>query len=169
MAILESSLSNLTTVPLDGELRLRPKRARRGIHIDMTPMVDVAFLLVIFFMVTAVFRKPKLLDLDLPTPDRAATLDQSSALSVKVRQDGRTFWQLGADAMTEVPNPDDLHAVLADRAQSDPNLVVLVKVDAQAPYRRMVDVLDEVELAKISRVTALSLEGPERDEVNALP
>jgi biopolymer transport protein ExbD len=167
--MLNSSLSTLATEPLDGMLRLRPRRARRGVHIDMTPMVDVAFLLVIFFMVTAVFRKPKLLDLDMPTPDRAATLEQASALSVKVREDGRTFWQLGNEPMAEVPEAAALHTVLSDRATADPNLVVLVKVDAKAPYRKMVDVLDEVELAKISRVTALSLEGPERDEVNGLP
>ena len=45
----------------------RPKR-RLGIRIDMTPMVDVAFLLLIFFMVTSVFRTPQALEINLP-PD----------------------------------------------------------------------------------------------------
>lgn len=169
MSILKSGLDNLALEPLDGELRLRSNRRRPGIHIDMTPMVDVAFLLVIFFMVTAVFRRPQVLDLDLPTPDRGATLEQSSALSVKVREDGRTYWQRGIDPLTPVADPSELRALFAQSAQADPNLVVLVKVDAQAPYRRMVDVLDELELAKVTRVAALSLDGTERDEVNALP
>ena len=42
------------------------KKRRVGIRIDMTPMVDVAFLLLIFFMVTTVFRTPKALEINLP-------------------------------------------------------------------------------------------------------
>ena len=51
------------------------KRAKRrvGIRIDMTPMVDVAFLLLIFFMVTTVFRKPQALEINLP-PDNKTPL-----------------------------------------------------------------------------------------------
>lgn len=169
MAIIESNLERLMTEPLGGELRLRPKSRRPGIHIDMTPMVDVAFLLVIFFMVTAVFRRPQILELDLPTPNREARLEQGSALSVKVREDGRTFWQLGAEPLAEVARADELRGVFGRSAQADPGLVVLLKVDPRAPYRRMVDVLDEMELAKVTRVAALPLEGPERDEVNAIP
>jgi biopolymer transport protein ExbD len=48
----------------------RPKR-RVGIRIDMTPMVDVAFLLLIFFMVTTVFRTPQALEINLPPDDKS--------------------------------------------------------------------------------------------------
>ena len=47
----------------------RPKR-RVGVRIDMTPMVDVAFLLLIFFMVTTVFRTPQALEINLPPDDK---------------------------------------------------------------------------------------------------
>ena len=43
-------------------------KRRVGIRIDMTPLVDVAFLLLIFFMVTTVFRTPQALEINLP-PD----------------------------------------------------------------------------------------------------
>jgi biopolymer transport protein ExbD len=154
-------------MPAEGSLRLAPRR-RTGIHIDMTPMVDVAFLLVIFFMVTALFRKPQILDLHLPPPSSSAQLGHDSVMSVKVREDGRIFWQLGAGPLTEAPGEENLRVILAERAGADRDLVVLVKVDREAPYRRMVDVLDEVETAKLTRVTALPLEGPERDEVNGI-
>jgi biopolymer transport protein ExbD len=50
-------------------LQRRRKKRRVGIRIDMTPMVDVAFLLLIFFMVTTVFRTPKALEINLPPKD----------------------------------------------------------------------------------------------------
>src|SRR5258708_13138006 len=65
----------------------RPKR-RVGIRIDMTPMVDVAFLLLIFFMVTTVFRTPQALEINLP-PDKEAKVNvaQSKVLSIRVLPD----------------------------------------------------------------------------------
>ncbi|MHC5066646.1 MAG: ExbD/TolR family protein, partial [Planctomycetota bacterium] len=45
---------------------LRPRKKRLGIRIDMTPMVDIAFLLLIFFMVTTVFRRPLAMEVNLP-------------------------------------------------------------------------------------------------------
>jgi len=44
------------------------KRKRVGIRVDMTPMVDVAFLLLIFFMVTTVFRRPLAMEVNMPEP-----------------------------------------------------------------------------------------------------
>ena len=47
----------------------RPKKTRIPIRIDMTPMVDIAFLLLIFFMVTTVFRTPQAMEINLPPKD----------------------------------------------------------------------------------------------------
>jgi len=62
----------------------RPKR-RVGVRIDMTPMVDVAFLLLIFFMVTTVFRTPQALEINLP-PDKDVKIEvaESKVLTVRV-------------------------------------------------------------------------------------
>ena len=65
----------------------RPKR-RVGVRIDMTPMVDVAFLLLIFFMVTTVFRTPQALEINLP-PDKEAKVDvaESKVLTIRILPD----------------------------------------------------------------------------------
>src|SRR5213083_2508647 len=75
----------------------RPKR-RVGIRIDMTPMVDVAFLLLIFFMVTTVFRTPQALEINLP-PDKDVKIEvkESNVITVRVLADGRTYWRHGDD------------------------------------------------------------------------
>src|SRR5213592_1780281 len=75
----------------------RPKR-RVGIRIDMTPMVDVAFLLLIFFMVTTVFRTPQALQINLP-PDKDVKIEvaESKVLTVRVLPDNRAYWKRGTD------------------------------------------------------------------------
>src|SRR2546422_6464364 len=73
------------------------KRKRRvGIRIDMTRMVDVAFLLLIFFMVTTVFRTPQALEINLP-PDKDVQIQvaESKVLTVRVLPDERAYWRRG--------------------------------------------------------------------------
>src|SRR5882762_7900643 len=78
----------------------RPKR-RVGVRIDMTPMVDVAFLLLIFFMVTTVFRTPQALEINLP-PDKDVKIEvkESKVLSIRVLPDDRVYWKHGTDPWT---------------------------------------------------------------------
>src|SRR3989441_5172117 len=72
------------------------KKRRVGIRIDMTPMVDVAFLLLIFFMVTTVFRTPQALEINLP-PDENVQIQvaESKVMSVVVLDENRAFWKRG--------------------------------------------------------------------------
>src|SRR5467141_1664183 len=73
----------------------RPKR-RVGVRIDMTPMVDVAFLLLIFFMVTTVFRTPKAVEINLPPKDLNVQVPESKTMSIRILADGRLYWKRGA-------------------------------------------------------------------------
>ena len=66
----------------------RPKR-RVGVRIDMTPMVDVAFLLLIFFMVTTVFRTPRALEINLPPKDIKQEVRESNTMTIRILADGR--------------------------------------------------------------------------------
>src|SRR5437667_6310256 len=78
----------------------KPKRI--GVKIDMTPMVDVAFLLLIFFMCTTVFRKPQALEINLPPdPNAKVEIAESNVMTLRVvapadstRGEVRTFWRL---------------------------------------------------------------------------
>src|SRR5256885_17039517 len=76
---------------------LRRKR-RVGIRIDMTPMVDVAFLLLIFFMVTTVFRTPKALEINLPPKKATLDVGKSKTFLIRILADGRLYWQDGASS-----------------------------------------------------------------------
>ncbi len=125
----------------------RPKR-RVGVRIDMTPMVDVAFLLLIFFMVTTVFRTPQALEINLP-PDENVKIEvaESKVLRVRVLPDDRAYWK------TYRGNKD---------------LVVVIKIDPDAKFNNMVNIIDELDIAGLTRFSLGTLTPEEKKEVEAL-
>jgi biopolymer transport protein ExbD len=141
----------------------RPKR-RVGVRIDMTPMVDVAFLLLIFFMVTTVFRTPQALEINLP-PDENVKIEvaESKVLSVRVLPDQRVYWKRGTDpwARTDVPG---LRAVFKNFSGNS-ELVVVIKIDRESKFSNMVDIIDNLDLAHLSRFSLGTLTDEEKKEV----
>jgi biopolymer transport protein ExbD len=127
------------------------KKKRVGIRIDMTPMVDVAFLLLTFFMLTTVFNKPQTMELNLP-PDEKATVDvaESSLLTLRMDQDGTLFWNVGSEPPQKLAFTE-LRSTLIQRSQANPKLITLVKVHRDGNYKMMVDIMDELNLANITR------------------
>ncbi len=145
----------------------RPKR-RVGVRIDMTPMVDVAFLLLIFFMVTTVFRTPKALEINLPPKDAKVDVAESKTMTIRILDDGRLYWKRGAKE-----NPWNRSSVAQMNDVLKPfngqnELIVVVKVDREAEFESMVNALDELHGAKLTRFSINPLEPAEKTEVEAL-
>src|SRR5512134_1664091 len=107
----------------------RPKR-RVGIRIDMTPMVDVAFLLLIFFMVTTVFRTPQALEINLP-PDKEVEIEvaESKVLSIRVLPDDRAYFKRGSDPWARSNINELTNVFKAYKGNKD--LVVVIKIDRE--------------------------------------
>ena len=146
----------------------RPKR-RVGVRIDMTPMVDVAFLLLIFFMVTTVFRTPQALEINLP-PDEDVKIDiaESKVLSVRVLPDARAYWKRGGK---DVPWARTQVATLADvfkTFRGNKEIVVVVKIDRDAKFNSMVNIIDELDIANLTRFSLGTLSPEEKKEVETL-
>jgi biopolymer transport protein ExbD len=148
-----------------GGIQRRPKR-RLGIRIDMTPMVDVAFLLLIFFMVTTVFRTPKALEINLPPKEITQDVAVSKTITIRILKDGRLYWKQ-ADNPFSRSQVGQLRDVLAPfRGQTEK--IVIVKVDREAEFENMVNALDELHAAKLTRFSINPLEDKEKAEVEAL-
>ena len=146
----------------------RPKR-RVGVRIDMTPMVDVAFLLLIFFMVTTVFRTPQALEINLP-PDEDVKIEiaESKVMSVWVLGGDRVYWRRGG---TAVPWARTTTAGLGQvflPFKGNKDLVVVIKIDRDAKFNNMIDVIDELDLASLTRFSLATLTPEEKSEVEAL-
>jgi biopolymer transport protein ExbD len=153
--------------PRDTELGLRHPRRRVGVRIDMTPMVDVAFLLLIFFMVTTVFRTPQALEINLP-PDQKVEIRvaESKVLTLRLMPDDRLFWKRGTDpwSRSTVTGLQDVFKPF----RANKELVVVIKIDRDAKFNNMVDIIDQLDLAQLTRFSLGTLSPEERQEVEAL-
>lgn len=80
-----------------------PKKRRLPVRIDMTAMVDVAFLLLIFFMSTTVFKQPEEVETMLPSSHSTFKLPETGAITITVPKDNRIFMTTG-DASLDYKN-----------------------------------------------------------------
>ena len=70
---------------------------KQSTHIDMTPMVDLAFLLLTFFMLTTTFGKPKTMEINMPVkPDNPETQQKvNNAMTILLSGDDKIYWYFG--------------------------------------------------------------------------
>lgn len=149
-----------------GGLR-RPKR-RVKIRIDMTPMVDVAFLLLIFFMVTTVFRKPQAMEVNLPPKDTKVQVPESNVLTMFVRGDEKIYYRMGTGGIQSVEFKG-LVDLFQDNYKLNPELIILVKVSRTASYNIMVDIMDDLDLAQMKRFSLVAMKDEDIKQVEGLP
>jgi biopolymer transport protein ExbD len=84
------------------------KAKKHGTHIDMTPMVDLACLLLTFFMLTTAFNKPKVMEIILPEKpkenEKPPELDKDRALNILLVENDKVLWYVGlADPNKTLP------------------------------------------------------------------
>ncbi len=81
----------------------KKKKRRVGVRIDNTPMVDVAFLLLTFFMLTTTMNKPQTMEINLP-PSNDVTVEvaMSNLMTLLVKEDGSIYWNIGVDPPEKV-------------------------------------------------------------------
>ena len=120
------------------------------IHIDMTPMVDVVFLLLIFFMTTTSFKPPEEVPITLPESHSEIKVPESGFLMISVSKDGRIFISVNKDKGKEVAL-DGFAAALTDARIQVPSAVVVVKADRNVPYSIMADVMDAMNATHTTR------------------
>jgi biopolymer transport protein ExbD len=140
------------------------KQARVAIRIDMTPMVDVAFLLLTFFMLTTQFRPPEDTTIELPLSHSAVKLPESDVMILTLTKDSQ-IW-LGVDAQplrVKLFGPEnilrtsmqveqkDLSDLLIRARIANPRLRTVVKCDKATSYAVIEDVMKILEDVKISR------------------
>ena len=137
----------------------KKKKARAAIRIDMTPMVDVAFLLLIFFMVTTVFRLPQAMEINLPPESSAeAEVSEKNLLYLRVDPADSLWYNIGFDNPKRM-SWKELPGLLRDRkTEVGDKLTIVAKVHRKAKYSNMVDLLDEFNLAKTMRFSILKFD-----------
>ncbi|MBI1804797.1 MAG: biopolymer transporter ExbD [Ignavibacteriae bacterium] len=134
----------------DKKKKKHKKMRRLGVRIDMTPMVDVAFLLLTFFMLTTSMRRPQTMEINLPPEKAQVEVAESNLLTLRVKEDGAIYYNVGAEPPQKVEFKD-LGNLVRQKNQQNPRLITLIKVDRKGKYHYMVDIMDELNLANINR------------------
>ncbi len=122
-------------------------------HIDVTPMIDVVFQLLLFFMVTTTFISNPGLEVELPRSSSDVVLGDEDDVDLWITRDGAIYV---GDRPTTVA---DLTALFRRKARSDPNTLVVIKADEGVPHGRVVSVMDLARTEGLSRL-AIATEAP---------
>jgi biopolymer transport protein ExbD len=142
----------------------KPKRDRRGkkdaINVDMNPMVDLAFLLLTFFMLATTFSQPQVMELVMPVlPDKEDTeqgqaIKESQALSILLAGQDEIYWFVGItepDVHQTSFDTKELNSILEEAHHNIDGLVVLIKPMDNCRYENLIDLLDEINNVGIER------------------
>jgi len=138
--------------------KVRTKKA--STRVDLTAMVDLAFLLITFFILTTTLQKPKAMDLIMPDKDEK-TKDQlpvaaSRTMTMLLGANNKYIWWIGeagksAPTVEKSYAPNVLRKLLADKSKeilqsTGKDMFVIVKPSDKSKYDNMVTVMDELKI-----------------------
>jgi len=117
-------------------------------------MADIAFLLIIFFMVTISFEVDKT-QVALPRTEIRLEIPKQSAY-VSITGNGLIRVSAGDEISVSVPGPEEVLSFAAGVVQNDPSKAFVLKADREVPYRYVDSVIDALKQAKAQVVYLLS-------------
>ncbi len=129
---------------------MKIKKKSQGPEIPTASMADIAFLLIVFFMVTSVFSVTRGLEFQLPKQETTPQTTQEEAIHIHIIP-------AGSDCIFEVDKQQmalsDIQRYIEPKLARNPNKFVIIDPDPDAPYRCMVDAFDELKLARVKNIS----------------
>jgi len=126
-------------------VRLR-RKTRMDYIVDITPLVDVVFLMLIFFMVSTTFNVSSSLKLDLPSSNATAEQKEMKQMTISINADGVFYVQ------DEPVDDADLRKRILNVSRGDPTMRVVLRADAETHHKRVVFALDTLRELGMSKV-----------------
>ena len=125
---------------------------RLGIAIDMTPFVDIGFLLLIFFMSTTSFKPPEPIQLALPSSHSEFKVPESDVLVLYVDVDGTLAIQTGlVSTEADYIEVKDLATYVLNARARNHKLRMAIRADKDVPYGVMADVMKAMQISNTLR------------------
>ncbi|WP_345947853.1 biopolymer transporter ExbD [Mucilaginibacter sp. PAMB04274] len=147
-------------------------RKTNNLRVDLTAMVDLAFLLVTFFMLTTTLTKPRAMDLAMPVDGPSDPVPQSRTVTLCLGKDNKVLLYQGMPE-TAMPSVLDfskngLRKALLDAkeriyAATGKDVVVLVKPSNHSVYGNLVNTLDELNISQNSRYAIVDISAQDID------
>ena len=137
---------------------LDKKKSKVEAGVQMASTADIAFLLLIFFLVTTTFPKDKGLSIVLPEQGEEAQVSQRNILHLIVQPTGIVDVKRGESQQVVQMRPSEIDGLWRQEVSANPNMIAAVKTHPDAPYKFMVDVLDALKTANAERISLQVLE-----------
>jgi len=135
------------------------KKQKVSDEIPSASMADIAFLLLIFFLVTTVFPKDRGLPIVLPEAQDEVEVSQRNILHIDIMPNGTVQLRRGDSQNTSTVSPRDIEGIWRIEVAQNPNLIAAVKTHPDAQHRFMIQVLDGLQMAGAERIALQMLEG----------
>jgi len=124
-------------------------------NIELTPLIDVVFLLLIFFMISTTFTKETSLKINLPESTGEAVAEQPTSVEVQIGAESQYAISASNDGAAKPlinSNRDTLKRALAEY-QSQTKLLLIIRADRKAPHESVIRVMDVAQELGLSNVT----------------
>lgn len=152
---------------------------KKSTRVDMTPMVDLGFLLITFFMLTTALSQPKTMNLLMPRSDGPPSpLPASKALTILLGANNRIAYYEGLGEDQAQPpqikyasfsNAQGIRDIISTKKQQvltrhgKNELMVLIKATTAANYKNVVDIMDEMLINHIDRYAIVDITPAEQE------
>ncbi len=134
------------------------KGKKLSTRVDLTPMVDLGFLLITFFIFTTTLAEPTAMNLAMPKDTKDPNLEnkvkESGSLTLMLGKGNVIYYYYGNDpTKMQTTGYKDVRKLILDKKKSTPkdDLFIIIKPDKDATYKNAVDILDEMYIEDIGR------------------
>ena len=162
-------MAELNTGDGGGKKGGKVRSKKSGSKVDLTAMVDLAFLLITFFMLTTTLSKPQSMSLGLPdkeddkNKDKPIKVDENRTMTILLGDNDKMTYYMGLLA-TPIAGPKDISygkegirkellkrkkSVVEYTGNKDKGLIVIIKPSKKSNYRNLVDILDEMAIVGV--------------------
>ena len=172
-------MAELDTSSGGGKKGGKVRSKKQSTRVDLTAMVDLAFLLITFFMLTTTLAKPQAMDLAMPDkdkdkPESKLEIADNRTMTILLGQNNRIEWYMGLVDNPKTPTVDNfgrngIRKALIEKIKEvrgitgDPKkgLIVLIKPSDKSSYRNLVDILDEMKISDVQTYAIVDITNPE--------
>ncbi len=159
-----------------GKVRSKKMSAK----VDLTAMVDLAFLLITFFMLTTTLSKPQSMNLAMPdksddTEDNQTKVAENRTMTLVLGEGDKLVWYMG-QTITPTEGPtvegfgkngirkvllDKTRQVMAQTQDPEKGLIVIIKPCNKSSYHNLVDILDEMVITQVKTYAIVDMTDPD--------
>lgn len=132
------------------------RRARQEVEINLTPLIDVVFLLLIFFMVSTTFTKETHLSIDLPEASTQSSHAAETQIEISITRNGE--YAINGVGLLD-SKPETLRSAIERTSQGDTAIPMIITADSATPHQAVVTALDmagQLGFSRLSITTTLS-------------